>query len=151
MSIRIQLSTENSIVSGAIRMWTRGPYSHVDIFRGTDLLGARSNGGVQIRPPDYANFTAKMVIEFPCTYTNEMLFFDFLDRQIGKPYDHTALAGLVLNRDWRNPDKWFCSELFQAAAEYAYIVKKLTTPVAFISPRDVMIEGELLGTVISAS
>lgn len=31
--------------------------------------------------------------------------------QIGKPYDWTALFGLLLHRDWQEDDSWFCSEL----------------------------------------
>ena len=31
--------------------------------------------------------------------------------QVGKPYDLTALFGLLMHRDWQEDDSWFCSEL----------------------------------------
>lgn len=31
--------------------------------------------------------------------------------QIGKPYDITALLGILVHRQWTDTDKWFCSEL----------------------------------------
>jgi hypothetical protein len=30
---------------------------------------------------------------------------------VGKPYDLTALFGLLMRRDWQEEDRWFCSEL----------------------------------------
>ena len=40
---------------------------------------------------------------------------DYLLTQIGKPYDWTALFGMVLQRKWHEDDSWFCSELLEAA------------------------------------
>ena len=31
--------------------------------------------------------------------------------QLDKPYDFTALFGLLMHRDWQEEDSWFCSEL----------------------------------------
>lgn len=31
--------------------------------------------------------------------------------QIGKPYDITALLGILVHRQWTDLDSWFCSEL----------------------------------------
>jgi uncharacterized protein YycO len=39
--------------------------------------------------------------------------------QLGKPYDWGAIVGIALHRDWRAPDKWFCSELVAWACEQA--------------------------------
>lgn len=38
----------------------------------------------------------------------------FLNAQMGKPYDWTALFGMVMQRDWQEDDSWFCSELVEA-------------------------------------
>jgi hypothetical protein len=43
----------------------------------------------------------------------------FARTQIGKPYDFGAILGLGIQRDWHNPNRWFCSELVTASAEYA--------------------------------
>lgn len=39
----------------------------------------------------------------------------FLRGQLGRPYDWTALLGFLVRRDWAEPDRWFCSELLEAA------------------------------------
>lgn len=41
----------------------------------------------------------------------------WLDMQIGKPYDWTALAGWLLWLDWQQDDSWYCSELAIACAQ----------------------------------
>lgn len=35
--------------------------------------------------------------------------------QIGKPYDYLGALGMPLRSDWQNPNKWYCSELVEAA------------------------------------
>lgn len=35
--------------------------------------------------------------------------------QIGKSYDYTGVLGIGFNREWDSPDKWWCSELVEAA------------------------------------
>ena len=54
------------------------------------LLGARSDGGVLIRPPNYEKFARveRVVISVP--YYRERAYWDFLKAQIGKPYDKLA-------------------------------------------------------------
>ena len=39
----------------------------------------------------------------------------WLDAQVGKPYDWTALVGFLFRqRDWQRPDWWFCCEMTEA-------------------------------------
>ncbi len=154
MTITIQLSRQSDIVSDLIADFTHAWPSHVDIVcQHTDgLLGARSDvcagvpAGVQIRPPDYVSFTRTERISFEAPAPIEAAFYAFLDEQVGKPYAKIAIAGLALDRDWRDPNHWFCSELFMAAAEASGLIRKITSPLNFISPRDVLILGETLGT-----
>jgi len=47
---------------------------------------------------------------------NEEAAISFLLEQIGKPYDWTAIFGIVFrNGKWTDLAKWFCSELVEAA------------------------------------
>ncbi|HYT41353.1 MAG TPA: hypothetical protein VEP90_03310, partial [Methylomirabilota bacterium] len=47
-------------------------------------------------------------------------YYKFLYEQIGKPYDYkAAFGGFIFNSEWRNPNKWFCSELVAAGLEEA--------------------------------
>jgi hypothetical protein len=155
--IQLQLSTEHSVVSEVIRVWTRAWCSHVDLVMpdlGSDypqlagkagwLLGARSDGGVLLRPPGYAPFSQTEIVSFAATDTQAHAFVNYALLQLGKPYDHHAIAGLALDRNWRSPDQWFCSELAMACLEEAEIVHKITSPVNFISPRDILILAEAM-------
>lgn len=36
---------------------------------------------------------------------------NWLEAQLGKPYDWTALLGFISRREWQQDDAWFCSEL----------------------------------------
>lgn len=106
------------------------------------LLGSRSDvvegipAGVQIRPPWYAHFAERVMFEIPSTTLQEARWERFLEGEIGKPYDKTAIWGFVMGRDWREPDSWFCSELQARALEVAgaapclYLAANKITPVA---------------------
>lgn len=156
----IQLSRQDGFVSEVIADWTREWPSHVDIVIPPHtwandaelLLGARSDvhmdipAGVQLRPNNYTTWMQTERIHFGAGDDDK--FYDFLLHQIGKPYDKEAILGLALDRDWRCPDHWFCSELFFAAAEEGHYINRLSSPVNFLSPRDALIVGELMGTVL---
>ena len=106
------------------------------------LLGSRDDviggqpAGVYIRPANYEKFTRRVVMELSSTREEQLSFYGFLHSQIGKPYDKTAIWAFMVNRDWRDKDSWFCSELQTAALEHAGLVRRLylvankVTPVA---------------------
>jgi hypothetical protein len=48
-------------------------------------------------------------------------FHAFLESQIGKKYDFAGILGFGLSANLECKDKWFCSELVFAAAQYAGI------------------------------
>lgn len=160
MSITIQLSRQDiqadgffgGVVSDAIATYTHGWPSHVDVVMPDgQLLGARSDvcmgvpAGVQLRPPNYAVFSKTERISFPAIALEETAFYAFLSLQYGKPYDKLAITGLALDRDWRSPYHWFCSELVMAALEAGQIIHRITSPLNFISPRDVLVLAEAMG------
>jgi uncharacterized protein YycO len=39
----------------------------------------------------------------------------FARGQLGKSYDYRGVLGIGINREWDSPDKWWCSELVEAA------------------------------------
>lgn len=142
--IRLQFVRERDFSSQVIAWFSAGHVSHVDTLLDDDqLLGARSDSvggappGVQIRPPDYADFAVRVVMAVPVTVEQKAVYLAFLDDQVGKPYDYKAIWAFLFNRNWRETDSWICSELAAAAAERASIVPPLflaankITPVAF--------------------
>lgn len=97
-------------VSDFIKFWTWGDWSHVDIKTPTGWLGARSDGGVQIRPWDYTTFVCEEIRGIELDPALEAQIMEWYYSQIGKPYDYTAIIGMPFRRDWNNSSRWFCSE-----------------------------------------
>lgn len=137
--IRLQFSRQSGTSSSLIAWFGKGEFSHVDCICPSGLLfGARSDNtplpGVQAREPDYATFIKKVIFEIPSSHNQDILFYDFLMKQLGKPYDKWAILGFVTGRYWRENDSWICSELQAAALEYAGIVPKLCLATSKIDP-----------------
>jgi len=129
--------------AGAIDWLSCGHLSHVDVIDTRhgryQLVGARSDGaggmgpGVWPRKQGYfGNVARRLVLQLETTPEQERVFWRFIDGQIGLPYDHTAILAFAFNRDWREPDSWFCSELQQTACEVAGMV-----PVLYQRPNKV--------------
>jgi hypothetical protein len=136
-AITLQFVTSRDPESWAIRTFQRGWCSHVDsVMDDGRLLGARLDGGVAIRPPNYEKFTRveRVVISVP--YYKERAYWDFLKAQVGKPYDKLAIVAFAVNRDWRETDAWFCDELVAAGIEHAEVVRKLAPMVNRLDVRD---------------
>lgn len=81
--------------------------------------------GVAIRPHDYMSFGIRRRITLQTDKADAVLAF--AHGQIGKPFDTGALNpkvflsdpfyGDVEARDWRNPDWWFCAEMWTCSLE----------------------------------
>ena len=131
-------------LSAAIRAGEYGFWAnHVEALmpEGT-LLGAHVDGGVQARPRGYdkASTLREVYLDLPAPDAQADAFHAFLRAQLGKPYDITAIAALVAERDWTTPDAWFCSELQAAALRAAgWFASDLATAFAKITPRDLLL------------
>ncbi len=126
-----QFSTQDTLASAAIRWQTWSDWSHFDwvlpagtLYTGPDVgglrrgesiggrwLGARAEGGVLPRVPYPVARSVRLALNIP----TEALTFTLA--QIGKPYDWTAIAGILVRRDWHEEDSWDCSELGAATVE----------------------------------
>ena len=143
----LQFVQADDLGSKAIQIFERGWCSHVDhVLADGTLLGARSDTvggkppGVQIRPPDYATWSKVQRVALQATGEQETAWLNFLTAQIGKPYDFEAIAAFAIDRDWRNPEKWFCSELAAAALEACkWFPKPLASVANEITPRDLLL------------
>lgn len=141
MSIVIRGVTCSDLLSAAIRAYERGFWcSHVEAKIGDKLIGAHFSGGVAARPIGYDASTLKreQYVEIPATDDETKAFEAFMLAQVGKPYDVGAILALVMQRDWRNPAKWFCSELVAAGLEQCKRLPTLPDTLNLIMPRDVM-------------
>ncbi len=121
MPIILQFSTQKNFASKILHWFDHVWCSHVDAVMDNPenenhyLLGAKLLGGVCFRPNE--GFTKTLMVEIPCFYEQQLGFERFLREQIGKPYDLNGIYSFMINRDWREDDSWYCSELMAAGLE----------------------------------
>lgn len=146
--LSFQFSRQDDLGSLAIRTFEHGgEWSHVDaIMSDGSLLGARNDvvdgipAGVRIRPSNYSNFAAYKRVHLEVTQAVADAYQAFLSTQIGKPYDQSAILAFIFNRDWREHDSWFCSELVAGALESAQALPhKLAATANKITPGDLFL------------
>lgn len=93
-----------------IQVFTKSIFSHVAIEVDNKLYEARFHSGVH---------TPKTIEDVVYTVglrgLDEEAMKVFLDTQVGKAYDSTAIIAFVCSRDWEDTNEWFCSELVAMA------------------------------------
>lgn len=134
------------LASWAIGYFGSGYYSHVDVITPSGKMrGARSDvittrgtvvpSGYYDRPFDYEVPFVLDIFEMDIPDSQERLYWQFSDRQLGKPYDSRGIWGIALGRrDWRQTDSWFCSEEVAANCEFASIIRPLWSGYNSIDP-----------------
>lgn len=106
--------TEAGFTSWAIRWFTWSDWSHIDfVLPSGKFLGARLDGGVQIRPHDYIR-PSKFCYAY-VEVVDPRRIYGWATSQVGKPYDWKAIAGFLPRMNWQDPGHWFCSEFFAQA------------------------------------
>lgn len=88
--------------------------THVDtVMPDGRLLGAHYDGGVKINAWGYdrGQFTREDFVSFYLSDKQAHNYYQFLEQQVGKPYDTRAIAAFVTGRDWQSPDAWYCAEV----------------------------------------
>jgi len=105
--------------------------------------------GVQIRPPAYGTWRHRVVIEFMVTAAQRQAGWDFLRAQLGKPYDWRAILAFAFNRNWRNAQAWFCSELESRWTEVLGVVHPLFAAANKITPMTAATVASAVGREVS--
>ena len=128
-----------SFVSGVIKWFTWGEYSHVAyMFENGELIEAWHKGGVVHRMSWLEGHKAGTVIErYKITgmdEEHEQIMVAFLKSQVGKKYDYRGLFGFLGRKAIENALKWFCSELIMEATKKAGIPLLLRVPSYKVSP-----------------
>lgn len=139
--ITLQFSTQQKPGSWLIRKFTWSDFSHVDfVLPDGQLLGARGDGGVQIRRPEPFHRAARFTVDAPC------YVLDHAKSQIGKPYDWGAIMGFVVKHDWQDKNAWFCSELVAWSFQAAGVPLLRSRELYRITPRDLLLSPYLRRT-----
>lgn len=93
--------------------------SHVLVFDGRYAYSVDLFTGVTRTPAREAMRGRVLVKEVHFEVPSLSAAIDFLELQVGKKYDLKGAMGIGLNpdRDWNEPNKWFCYELAAAALQ----------------------------------
>ena len=141
--MKLRFVTGSDLVSKIIHIGERDGWpTHVEaVMPDGRLLGAHARGGVMIRQKGYDRDWVKKerIIDIPVPPKVDERFHNFLYEQIGAPYDWGAVFGLWLGRNWRDPKRWFCSELIARAEEVSGYFMPLASVVYHVSPRDLLL------------
>lgn len=114
-AVLLRLTADNDLTSWVIRGFIHSRYSHVDAVVSQNVfIGATVEKGVALHC-----FRHDKEDYYWLTGIDPDRFWEFIHRNMGKPYDWTAIAGFVFHRDWQEDDSWFCFELIAAAIEYS--------------------------------
>lgn len=138
--ITLQFSTTGDWQSRAIRFLTWSWASHVDVVLSDGaLLGALASRGVCLHAPPAGGYRR---VERYDVLVPAAPVLRFLRRQLGKPYDWSAILAWPLRRDWHDRRAWFCSELVAAAFEQAgtpLLRASSAAAMRRITPRDLLL------------
>lgn len=108
--MRILFCTSKLPGAVLIRAVTWSDWSHVAIVDGEEVIEA-TWPAVRVAPlaEVIAKHSRHILVDLPSPDSAAVIAA--ARSQVGKPYDLTALFGLLVRRDWQEADRWFCSEL----------------------------------------
>jgi uncharacterized protein YycO len=113
--MKLILCRNSSLGSMLLRTYMGSRWSHAAIWdeeRGTVYDSTMLQGGVKVH--DELAFFAHYPVcrDISMVVNNPGDARAWLDAQVGKPYDWSALAGIFFRTSkWEDDDRWFCSEL----------------------------------------
>ena len=116
--MRVLFCTSHLPGAVLIRAVTWSAWSHVAILDG-DMAIEAVWPHVKVTPlaEVLARHSRYAVVDLPGA--DDAAILEAARSQVGKPYDLTALFGLLMHRDWQEEDRWFCSELVAWAFDKA--------------------------------
>ena len=117
-TVRVRFVHGRGLAFRLIQWFTKSKWGHVEhIMRDGSLISADFPGGVVHLAAgwqDGAGVTSETrTVEVTEAQANAIE--KFLLAQVGKGYDLTALLWFVFGVHWQSGDRWFCSELEDAA------------------------------------
>lgn len=124
-------------LSPLIRLWTWSRYSHCEFVfsNGVSIFPAMEMGVVVSTKKKYP---VETYVHVDLTPEEERALYVWAKRQIGVPYDYTALAPFNVliprkKKSWKDPSLWMCSEFCAFGLDKSGIVlfeenKKKITP-----------------------
>lgn len=155
MTIRLRWVFEGTLADHAILAAQFGfPGTHVEAVTpgGLSYLGSRYPDGVKDR--NILSVPAgqwELFVDLPASDGMTAAFFAWCTSQLGKPYDLDAvMSNFVGMRDFRNANKWFCSEYIACGLEACgWFKNPLALGIEKLTPRDLAIAVSANGVPIT--
>jgi uncharacterized protein YycO len=115
--VKLIFCRRHSLGSWAIRFFTWSPWSHCVIVEDAEhgIDSTFAHGGVRRRLLSDILAECSRAVQVEVRAPDEAAALDFARLQLGKPYDWTAIVGFIVQRNWAEPDAWFCNELAEAS------------------------------------
>jgi hypothetical protein len=138
--------------SGAIKLFSAGPFSHVDarvpvggvalapLWPAGSLVGARSDKiggkppGLQCRPFGYEKVKVAVEFHLPATVEQEQAFWASLYSEEADKYDSKGIIAFAFNVNWHSPGEFFCSAAIGNGLESADWMAPTYSPYSKIPP-----------------
>lgn len=136
-TLRWRCVNSKGFVQNAISFISRGVVCHVEFLVDGKAIGAHADGGVQVRDIDH--YDADYRFRADCTDEQYQKAIDFLQEQIGKPYDFLDIVGIMASRNWHDETKWICSELWAATMEASGLIHHIEGGISLVTPQDTLI------------
>lgn len=115
----LRFCRSNKIGSKIIRWLTGSDYSHVIPIVDGVFFQAKMFDGVIVSGRQKAMEGQDECCDIDLGFTEEqdIKAIEFLQNQVGKPYDYGGAAAipLIKTEGWQSSNKWFCSEIAYAA------------------------------------
>lgn len=145
MKIKILFAKSNSIGGLIVRLATMSNRNHVAIQVDQFIYEASSRYGVTKITEEtfYQEWDVKEVIELEVPNVSKLK--QFLEAQLGKPYDWRAIIAMPLQIDWHRKDAWFCSELVAKALHHSGLIFQVKHNR--ITPRDLLVALSIRGAL----
>ena len=138
MRVNYWFTSSNMIGARIIQRFTSFKYSHVGIEivdEGRVVDATMFRGVAESHIDDFLSRYGQS--EALCyNMPNPDGFLKFINEQIGKSYDYTAIAAFPFARDWEKLHSWHCSEMGIKSAVEGGLIEKPRLPKSRLTPRD---------------
>ena len=137
--MKVHFCNSRHIGGFIIRLLTFSRWNHVAIEVGGIVYESVTAGGVRRVPAGSFPGLWEKTASVSVSVDNPGEMLTFLNAQVGKPYDWTAIFALPFRKSWHARDKWFCSELVAEAliADGSNAIPRLKS--YRVTPRDLWI------------
>jgi hypothetical protein len=140
------------LAAKVIKWGTRSNFFHVEIAVGDKWIGAHTERGIEIHPFDPIHDKTfdyyELVIE-DLTESQMKKFWAFVTAQAGTGYDWKGIyLTQVLNLNWENKSKWFCSEIVAKMLQLLYVEEFINIKPNQASPQTIFDVAQKIGRKI---